>query len=184
MKIDKSIILSFAIVVLLVFNIKQCSEPTKTKTITVEVPAKSGSFEMDPDILNWPFIKKDSIVYRNRLKDTVIYLENKINQKLSKDYQELKSKFDRYKLFLEAIKIQNYSKTFEDDFLSATVTGEVQGEVNSMALDYTLKPRTIETEIEVKNYRWIIGPQVGVTYTADGFSPYLGVGLTYRLIRF
>jgi hypothetical protein len=53
-----------------------------------------------------------------------------------------------------------------------------------MAFDYTIKPRNIQTDIEVRNYRFVIGPQVGVTYTADGFSPYLGVGLTYRLIRF
>jgi hypothetical protein len=42
----------------------------------------------------------------------------------------------------------------------------------------------VKTEIQVKNYRFIIGPQVGVAYTADGFSPYICFGLTYTLIRF
>ena len=163
---------------------KQCSDDTKTKTITVEVPEKKGSFELDNDILQWPIKGKDSIIYKTQFKDSIIYIENKVDEKLAQDYQALKSEFDRYKLFLEAIKIQNYSKTFEHDYFTATVTGEVQGEVKSMAFDYTIKSRSIETEIQGKNYRFVIGPQVGVTYTADGFSPYLGVGLTYRLIRF
>lgn len=184
LKLNKSLILSIAIVILLVWNIKQCSEPTKTKTITVEVPAKEGSFKLDNNILQWPVKGKDSIIYKDKFKDSIIYIENKVNLKLAKDYQALKSEFDRYKLFLEVIKIQNYSKTFKDDYFTATISGEAQGEVLSMALDYTLNPRSIQTDIQVKNYRFVIGPQVGITYTADGFSPYLGVGLTYRLIRF
>jgi len=184
MKINKSLILSFVIVILLVWNIKQCSEPTKTETITVEVPEKEGSFKLDNEILQWPVKGKDSIIYKTEFKDSIIYIENKVDLKLAKDYQALKSEFDRYKLFLEAIKIQNYSKTFEDNYFTATVTGEVQGEVLSMALDYKIKPRSIQTDIQVKNYRFVIGPQVGVAYTPDGFLPYLGLGLTYRLIRF
>ena len=184
MKIDKSLILSIAIVILLVCNIKQCSDPTKPKTITVEVPEKKGSFELDQNILQWPVKGKDSIIYKTNFKDSIIYIENKVDEKLAENYQALKSKFDRYKLFLEAIKIQQYSKTFEDDYFTATVTGEVQGELKSMAFDYTIKPRAIQTDIKVKNYRFVIGPSVGMTYSADGFSPYLGVGLTYRLIRF
>jgi hypothetical protein len=184
MKIDKSLILSFAIVILLVFNIKQCSEPTKTKTITVEVPAKEGSFELDENILQWTLKGNDSIIYRTESKDSIIYIENKVNDKLAEDYQALKSEFVRYKLFLDAIKIQNYSKTFEDDYFTGTVSGEVQGELKSMAFNYTIKTRNIQTDIQAKNYRFVIGPQVGVAYTADGFLPYLGVGLTYRLIRF
>ena len=184
MKIDKSLILSFVIVILLVWNIKQCSEPTKTETITVEVPEKKGSFELDNNILQWPVKMKDSIIYQDKFKDSIIYIENKVNLKLAKDYQALKSEFDRYKLFLEVIKIQNYSKTFKDDYFTATISGEAQGEVLSMALDYKIKPRSIKTNIQVKNYRFVIGPQVGVSYTPDGFLPYLGMGLTYRLIRF
>jgi hypothetical protein len=184
MKINKSLILSIAIVILLVCNIKQCSDDTKTETITVEVPEKKGSFELNNDILQWPVKGKDSIIYRTESKDSIIYIENKVDEKLAEDYQALKSEFDRYKLFLEAIKIQKYSKTFEDDYFTGTVSGEVQGEVKSMAFDYTIKPRSMQTDIQVRNYRFVIGPQVGVTYTADGFTPYLGVGLTYRLIRF
>jgi hypothetical protein len=184
LKLNKSLILSIAIVILLVCNIKQCSDPTKTETITVEVPEKKGSFELDNDILQWPVKGKDFIIYKTQFKDSIIYIENKVDEKLAEDYQALKSEFDRYKLFLEAIKIQNYSKTFEDDYFTGTVSGEVQGEVKSMAFDYTIKPRSMQTDIQVKNYRFVIGPQVGVTYTADGFTPYLGVGLTYRLIRF
>jgi len=184
MKIDKSLILSFVIVILLVWNIKQCSEPTKTKTITVEVSEKKGSFELDNNILQWPVKRKDSIIYQDKFKDSIIYIENKVNEKLAEDYQALKSKFDRYKLFLDAINIQNYSKTFEDDYFTGTVSGEVQGEIKSMALDYKIKTRIIKTDIEIKNYRFVIGPQVGIAYTPDGFTPYLGVGLTYRLIRF
>jgi len=54
MKIDKTIILSIIIVILLVLNIKQCSEPNKIKTITVEVPEKEGVFKLDYNVLQFP----------------------------------------------------------------------------------------------------------------------------------
>lgn len=184
MQLNKTLLLSAAVVLLLIVNIKQCSEPTKTKTITVEVPQEAGSFKLNPDLLQWPVIYKDSIIYKTEYKDSIIYLENEINTKLAEDYKALKSEFDRYQLFLDAIKLQNYSKTFEDDLLSATISGTVQGNIQNMALDYSLKPRTIKKDIQVKNFRFVIGPQVGVTYLSGDFVPYVGVGLTYRVIRF
>ena len=180
MKIDKTIILSIIIVILLVCNIKQCSEPNKIKTITVEVPEKEGVFKLDYNVLQFPIKRKDSIVY----KDSIIYTENKVNIKLAQDYKDLKSEFDRYKLFLDAISIQDYSKTFEDSYFTATVTGGVQGEVQSMALNYRLKARKAQTDMKMKNYQFVIGPSVGMTYSQNGFAPYLGLGLTYKLIRF
>jgi len=181
MKIDKTLILSIVIVLLIILNIKQWSDPYKTETISVKVPEKKGSFKFSYDVLQFPIKQEDSIVY----KDSIIYIKNKVNIKLAEDYKNLKSEFDRYKLFLNAIRIQNYSKTFEDSYFSATVTGGVQGEVQSMAFDYKIKSRRIKTDTEVKNYRFGIGPQVGMNYTLlGGFTPYIGVGLTYTLIRF
>jgi len=184
MQLKKNLILSAVVVLLLIMNIKQCSEPTKTKTMTVEVPQETGSFKLNPNLLQWPVIYKDSIVYKTEIKDSIIYIENEVNTKLAEDYKALKSEFDRYQLFLDAIKLQNYSKTFEDDLLSATISGKVQGNIQDMALDYSLKPRTIKKDIQVKNYRFVVGPQVGVTYLSGDFVPYVGVGLTYRVIRF
>ena len=180
MKIYKTIILSIIIVILLVLNIKQCSEPTKTETITVEVPEKKGVFKLDYNVLKFTIKKKDSIIY----KDSIIFVENKFNTKLAQDYKDLQSEFDRYKLFLDAIRIQEYSKTFEDSYFTATVTGGVQGEVQSMALNYRLKARKAQTDMRMKNYQFVIGPSVGMTYSQNGFAPYLGLGLTYKLIRF
>jgi len=53
-----------------------------------------------------------------------------------------------------------------------------------MAFDYRLKARKAQTDMKVKNYQFVIGPSVGMTYSANGFIPYLGLGLTYKLIRF
>jgi len=69
--------------------------------------------------------------------------------------------------------------------LTGTVTGGVQGEVQSMAFDYRLKARKAQTDMKMKNYQFVIGPSVGMTYSSlGGFTPYIGVGLTYTLIRF
>jgi|AntRauTorckE6833_2_1112554.scaffolds.fasta_scaffold26453_2 hypothetical protein len=182
MKIDKTLILSIVIVLLIILNIKQWSDPDKIKTITIEVPEIKGSFKLNYDVLQFPIKQEDSIIYKT--KDSIIYTENKFNKKLAEDYKELKSEFDRYKLFLEAITIENYSKTFEDSYLTGTVTGGVQGEVQSMAFDYRLKARKAQTDMKVKNYQFVIGPSVGMTYSANGFIPYLGLGITYKLIRF
>lgn len=184
MIINKELILWVAVVVLIFFNIRQCSEKTKTKTVEVEVPEEKGSFKIDSNVINIPIIKKDSIVYRDRIKDTIIYRENPFNKELEEEYIKLKNDFDRYEMFLEAIEIKAYNKHFENELFKASVTGRVQGEVISMGLDYTIKPRNVYKDIEVKNYRWGIGVQTGVTYINQSITPYVGIGLTYSVIRF
>jgi len=101
---------------------------------------------------------------------------------LVEQYTELQSEFDRYKLFLDAVKIQSYTNTFEDNYITAEVSGSVQGEVKSMALNYTLKARKVETKIKKKKFG--IGMQLGITYMNAEITPYVGLGVSYNLIRF
>ena len=176
MKKDRNFHLMFVIVVLIALNIVQCT--SSTKTITVKVPEKKGSFQTDTVIKH----VQGKTIYKTKFKDSVIYVENEVNKDLVEQYTELQSEFDRYKLFLDAVKIQSYTNTFEDNYITAEVSGSVQGEVKSMALNYTLKARKVETKIKKKKFG--IGMQLGITYMNDEITPYVGLGVSYNLIRF
>jgi hypothetical protein len=51
-------------------------------------------------------------------------------------------------LYNKAIEIKSFNQTFEDNHLKATSSGLVRGEIQSLKLDYTIKPQTIETPPE------------------------------------
>ena len=48
---------------------------------------------------------------------------------------------------------------------------------------FTLKKTSAEP---VKNLKWILGPQLGITYslTKKAFMPYVGIGISYKVITF
>ena len=191
LKDNEKLLLYILLLLCVVFWNRSCTNQVKTKTITVEVPAKNGSLQskIQPkhkpiDIDRLAQFIKDTMPSRIKIIRETVPVAQKKNDSLLKAYNSLKSEFERYKLFQNFISTKSFNQKFQDKYLSASVTGVVRGEVESINLDYTIKPRQIKTDIEVKNYRWVIGPQVGVSYINQNITPYIGVGLTYRVIRF
>lgn len=164
-----------------VFFIGRCNAPKEYKTVKVEVPAQSGS---SPLIVNpKPIVTvKDSIIY----KDSIYVTENPINKKLMDEYIDLEKRYSgieletkRLNMMLNASQTRTYVIPFEDEFVSLKGTMQVQGELLSTKYDYTLKPRTIETTIEIPKSKLSLygGAQISNNVKLDNFnfSPTLGL---------
>lgn len=90
----------------------------------------------------------DELVFEN---ERLIFEFNKASDSIQKlQYQK-------------AIELKSFNHTFNDDKINITAEGIVRGEIQSIKLDYTIKPQTIElpTEKEVK-FRLLAGGGFGI----------------------
>lgn len=187
-KNNERLLLYVALLLCVVFWHRSCQE-TKTKTINVEVPKIQGNFASQQP--NHQTINIDSLrqSIKQNLHPEVIYL-NQITEvaelktdSLLAEYQNLQTEYERFKLFQTFVSTKQFNQTFEDEYIITKVQGVVRGEVESLTLDYTLKPRTITHELEVpKKKRFSVGPYVG--YDLIQLQPSLGISINYGLIRF
>ena len=46
----------------------------------------------------------------------------------------------------KAIEIKAFKQSFDDEYINASVNGEVSGKIHSMAFNYTIKPQTLEVD--------------------------------------
>lgn len=167
------IIAGAIILLLLTFFLGRLTVHPDTKTITVTVPAKSGS----SNIVNNPKPEvqiKDSLIY----KDSIIYTTGEYNEKLAQDYINLEKRYtdmdlekERLKKYLESIQVREYQIPFEDDYVKILNKIKAQGEVLSFQQDYTIKERNLEVQVPEKLPRLSVlaGVEVGNTVQLDKF---------------
>lgn len=188
-KKNERLLLYVGLLMCVVFWHRSCQEAKTTKTIKVNLPQIDGSFSAQKPIHSRVNIDSLAKVIRDTIHPEVFYLTEIMEladlktDSLLEEYQNLESEYKRYKLFQEFVSTKTFKQKYEDQYLTATINGLVRGEVESMQLDYTLKPRTIETEIEVRRKkRFSIGPYFG--YDLLQLEPSLGVSINYGIIRF
>lgn len=126
--------------------IKQCSEPKETIPVTIETPAKSGSFEKPTEVI--PGVaKKDSIVYK---KGKTIYTENPINKQLAEDYLKATDSIKRLKLYLDAIQEKDGTYVYDNKDLKLEIYTKTRGELLEIKPNYTIKPTEVKVDVPVK----------------------------------
>ena len=82
-----------------------------------------------------------------------------------------------------SVEIPITQKTYKDSTYTAWVSG-YEPCLDSIQVYPRTEVRTITNTIKVQDTkRWGIGIQGGVGYGKGGFSPYIGVGIQYNLIR-
>lgn len=163
---NKSSIPYIIILVLLaiIFLMRQCDDDSEAKTFKVVVPEVKGSFKDDVKPEQTP-INIDSIA--QLIKDTlspkikIIKQASEKNDSLLNAYLDLKDKYDRYEMFEDFIQVKEFSKTFEDEYLKAEITGINRGDIESMFLDYTIKERQMEVQNKETILRALIGLEFG-----------------------
>jgi len=142
------IILGLAILVA-IFFLGRCSKIEQDpKTITIEIPGKSGS----SDTIYKPkpiFVHHDSLIY----KDSIIKTENPFNKELADRYTKLENDYQKAEAYLKAIQIRKYNIPFEDNLVKIDNHIEAQGEVVLFKQDYFIKPQTITAEIPSKELK-------------------------------
>jgi hypothetical protein len=155
-----------AILVLIIWLQNSC-EPN-TETVTVTVPAVTGSFKPEKPIHDTIKIEKTVLKW----KEKKVEIENPINMKIFEQYTKAKDSMERMAILLKAIEIKEFTKDFEDNDLKITAKGTVQGKVQSIGFDYTIKEKKLETEVPSSKatvFRLLGGLEIGNTKEFDSF---------------
>lgn len=171
-KLIQPIIIAGLIILLF---LKSCgNEKSEPQIIEVEVPAQSGEFEpQTPKV-----ITKTDTFYKIKWKEVEVEVPNPVNSDLLEKYETAKDSLERYKMYVDAIQIKYFESYFEDEYLSLTVTGKVQGEIKSIKPKYTIKTRTTETTIapEQTVFRLLGGVEFGNNTSLNDFRYKFNLG--------
>lgn len=140
-----------------------CSPECTPKIITIEVPAKKGSFDIVPT--EKEIVYKDSIVYR----DKIVTLDKPVDKNKYIDYVEAteEEKEDKY---VEAIKQREYEDTIENEDIIFTYKAKVTGTLDNFNISYERKSFNLDVAIEEpKKYKLYYGGGATVPlYVGEG----------------
>ena len=150
---------------------KEC--PTTIKEVTITVPEKTGSFP-NPTILK-PISSDIKTVIQ--LRDTVIEIPQ-VNQELMNKYLALeqennsnKRDLDRFKMYADAISINEYEQTFDNDDVSLKVKAKTEGKLLELLIpEYKVKSKTYSTDVNIpkpKEKVFSLNIGAGLTTTKD-----------------
>lgn len=156
---------------IVLFFMKTC-QPEPSVTI-VEIPEKKGKFdgkkpehvEITPKIIH----TKENVY----IKGEKVYIPNPLNEKLLSENERLKLDFEKANdsikqlLYKNAIAINAFSTTFEDDNLLLNIDGIVRGEVQEITPNYTIKKQTVLVPNKQTVFRLLGGVEVGNTVQLD-----------------
>lgn len=173
--VGKGLVIGLLIAILFLW-LKGCSghEPAVAKTIqTKEVKGKFEAVKpiQKPIIITIP--GTNEIVYKESGNEKL--LQSQIDQLISenKSLQEFYNQASdslQKELYNKAIEVKSFNQTFEDDKLKATSSGFVRGEIQSLKLDYTIKPQTIELPKQKETFiRVLAGAGVGMNKELNQF---------------
>jgi len=156
-----------AIISILIFSwVKSCSSgPATTKTQTVIIPAKSGSFDpKKPD--SKPLEIKQQPITEVK-KEGAVYVPNPLNENLLRENEQLKLEYSKMsdslkaKTYEKAIELNTFSSRFEDKFMVLNINGTVRGEVQEITPSYTRKEFEIEVKQKESVFRLLAGAEIG-----------------------
>src|SRR5690625_2127804 len=140
----------------------------------IEIPAEEGEFETRTEFV---YVEVPDTVYVDRWREVEVPTENPVNQDLVDQYQNATDSIARLNLYIDAIQERQFRETFEDDYLRATASGLVRGELLGLSLDYTIKPRTIEAP--QTRFRLLGGFSIGNNTELSGFRWKASMGLPH-----
>lgn len=67
------------------------------------------------------------------------------NNKMQNEFIKMDS-LQKIEAYNKAIEISAFKQSFDDEYINASVNGEVSGKIHSMAFNYTIKPQTLEVD--------------------------------------
>lgn len=162
----------------------QSDTPQVAKTIqTKEVKGKFPAVKPKQEIVSTE-PRKASTEPKYRTSDEDKFLQGQIdiliaeNKALKQFYNEASDSLKQV-MFDKAIEVKSFNQTFEDDKLKSEVSGLVRGEVQSLKLDYTIKPQTIELPKQKETFlRVLAGSGIGINKELN--QPVYNVNLGFQ----
>jgi hypothetical protein len=165
---------------------KSCNSPEENKTIKVVAPEVKGTFKAVKPV------QKKIVQYielpskAQKLSNNEEFLQNQINE-LLRDNEKLNDAYgdasDSLKkaLYSNAIAIKSFNHIFDNDTINITANGLVRGEIQSIAIDYKIKSRTIEILKPKETFLRVMGGiEVGNTKLLDNFTAKATLGFQNR----
>lgn len=180
----KTILAIGAILLIAFLLIRSCKKPEK---IYIKVPVTTGTFEKQKPI----YIVKENIKYitKWKTKDSLIVYEtiNPVNQDLVNKYKIAKDSIDKFKLYVDAVQIRDFTLHYQDSILDIFIDGKTQGELDYAEPRYTIKERQLkiyEPEKKLK-FRMLAGVELRSNIKRLDYSINLGLqnakGSIYRV---
>lgn len=169
---NKLIIAGSAIAIVAVLLFMRNCHSTNTQ---ITIPAVSGKFDAvkpahTPITANSPQLERSG---GSKTEQT----ENELLSKLLAENEKMKCDFekasDSLKLIIynQAIQLNNFTQTFDDENITATASGIVRGEIQSLKLDYTVKEKKIDIPKPKETvFRLLGGVEAGNTTSLDNFA--------------
>lgn len=150
--------------------------------VTVRIPAVTNELKSQPPVYLQPELKVTTV--RWEAHNIEVKAEGRTNTLLLEKYKDsLTTLKERFEMYVDAVTIREFSNTFEDEYLKLTISGEVQGKLNYLKPDYTIKEREVEVAVPEKRFGIGIYGGYGIS---NGLllTPQVGIGVSYDLIRF
>ena len=143
---------------------------TSVKVTVPEVKRKFDTKVPNHTPAKWP--EKDQNKPIIKWNEKEIKVENPINIKLAEQYVMAKDSIERLNLYLKSIRLNQFSKSFEDDNIKIDINGIVQGEVKEVTPNYTIKERKLEVPVQAKEttFRVLAGIEVGNNTALNDFK--------------
>lgn len=168
---------------------KGCSRNEESSVTTkVIVPEVKETFEAKKPVHK---AIENSVVkdYLTTEKGDKVFIENPIDEKLIDENEKLKQDFaketDSLKKVIaynKAVQLNKFSTKFEDDNLLLNIEGVVQGEVQEIKPNYTVKKKTVEVPVKQKEtvFRLLVGGAIGLNKELNQASYRLDVNFQNR----
>lgn len=151
---------------------KGCSGTDKSSaTAKVTIPEIKGNFKPVKPEQRTVSSKKELTENKNNFRQNLSkseneFLQNQItlllfeNDKLKNDHINASDSLKK-SLYDKAIQLNSFTHTWENDTIQSTSYGIVRGEVQSIALKYTIKARKIEVPQKEIVFRFLGGVEIG-----------------------
>lgn len=188
---NKSLIGAIGLAVFIVILFFKGCGGNGEKTVPVKLPEVKGKIEavkpeQKPLSVN-DKSKNDKFVFGQNLskkeREFLLAEISKLlaeNGKLERDFMNANDSLMQV-IYSKAIELKYFNHKWENDTISATVKGIVRGEIQNIALDYTIKSRTVEVpKPKEVVFRMLGGVEIGNTTQFNDFRVKANVGFQNR----
>lgn len=188
---NKSLIGAIGLAVFIVILFFKGCGGNGEKTVPVKLPEVKGKLEavkpeQKPLSVN-DKSKNDNFVFGQNLskkeREFLLAEISKLlaeNGKLEQEFMNANDSLMQV-IYSKAIELKYFNHKWENDTISANVKGIVRGEIQNIALDYTIKSRTVEVpKPKEVVFRMLGGVEVGNTTRFNDFRVKANVGFQNR----